>query len=155
MAKKTSKKLNIGERFTLLALLSNPGDFATYKILQKLKMTLAPNEQENEEYKFVGHFRCPQKKYDDDGKAFQCEYDEYSETAPKCPIHDVYCEPTGMTRWAAEVAAKEKQIWLGNKGLSLVVELLKKLNDEKKLDTDMAISLYAKFVESEKEDEED
>ena len=155
MAKKTSKGLNIGERFTLLALLPPPGDFATYKIQQKLRMTLAPDEKENEEYKFENHFRCPNKKYDGDGKAFQCEYDEFAGVAPKCPVHNIYCEPTGMTRWSPDVATKEKQIWLGNKGLSLVVETLKKLDNEKKLDTDLAISLYKKFVATDDEEEEE
>jgi len=118
-------------------------------------MTLAPDEKENKEYDFENNYRCPYVMYDDDGKRFECEFEEYGKVAPKCPVHDVYCVPTGMMRWKPEVAAKEKEIWLGNKAKSLIVGTLSKLNDEKKLTTDMDISLYVKFVKSEEEDEED
>jgi len=157
MADKTMVKLNIGERFTLLALIANFNDYATYKIVQKLRMTLAPDEKENEEYEFESLFHCPYIRYDkdDDGKKIECQFEEYGRVAPKCPVHDVYCEPTGMMKWKPEVAAKEKEIWLGNKAKSLIVETLTKLNNEKKLATDMDISLYIKFVKSEEEDEEE
>ena len=53
------------------------------------------------------------------------------------------------------MAAKTKEIWLGNKARSLIIETLTKLNGEKKLKTDMDISLYQKFVKAdESEDEE-
>lgn len=155
MAEKVSVKLNIGERFTLLALVENFNDFATYKIVQKLKMTLAPDEKESAEYGFESQYRCPHQKYDRDGKEFQCEFKDYGEVAPKCPVHDIYCVSTGMLRWKPEVATKTKEIWFGNKAKSLVVETLTKLNAEKKLTTDMDISLYMKFVEADKEEEED
>lgn len=155
MADKTSVKLNIGERFTLLALLQNFNDFITYKIVQKLRMTLAPDEKESAEYEFENRYRCPHRTYDNKtGEAFQCEFEEYGKEASKCPAHDEYCVPTGMMKWKPEVATKEKEIWLGNRARSLIVETLTKLNNEKKLTTDMDISLYVKFVAKEEEEEE-
>jgi len=160
MADKTCKKLNIGERFTLLAHLQNFNDFATYKIVQKLRMTLAPDEKESAEYEFENQYRCPHVTYDKEGKRIQCEFEEFGKVAPKCPVHStkkvaVYCVPTGFMRWKPEVAAKEKEIWFGPKAKSLIVETLTKLNEEKKLTTDMDISLYVKFVQPEKEGEEE
>lgn len=158
MVEKTSVKLNIGERFSLLAHLQNFNDYATYKILQKLRMALAPDEKESAEYEFENNYRCPHLKYDkDSGEAFQCEFEEYGKKAPKCPVHStgknpVYCVPTGLLRWQPEMANKEKEIWFGNGAKSLIVETLTKLNDEKKLTTDMDISLYVKFVKAEGEE---
>jgi len=155
MADKTMVKLNMGERNTLMALVQSFDNFATYKIVQKLKMTLSPDEKENAEYSFELLFRCPHVKYDEDGRRFQCEFQEYGKVAPKCPVHDEYCVPTGFMKWKPEMAAKEKEIWLGNKAKSLIVETLTKLNGEKKLTTDMDIALYVKFVETGKEEEEE
>ena len=154
MAEKTSVKLNIGERFTLLALLQNFKDWASYKILQKLRMTLAPDEKESAEYEFESNFRCPHTTYDKEGKRFLCEFEEFGKKAPKCPIHNVYCVPTGIMRWKPEMANKEKEIWFGNKAKSLIVETLTRLNEEKKLTTDMDVSLYVKFVQGDKEEED-
>ena len=160
MAEKTSVKLNIGERFTLLSLLQNFNDFATYKIIQKLKMTLAPDEKEIKAYEFENKYRCPRVKYDEDGQGIQCEYEEFGKVAPKCPVHStekkpIFCVPTGFMRWNSGMATVEKEIWFGPKAKSLIVETLTKLNDEKKLTTDMDISLYIKFVKSEKEEDEE
>lgn len=160
MADKTSVKLNIGERFTLLALIANFNDFATYKIVQKLRMTLAPDEKESAEYEFENQYQCPYVKYDKEGQEIHCQFKEFGKVAPKCPVHStkkvvVYCVPTGIMRWKPEMATKEKEIWFGNKAKSLIVETLTKLNEEKKLTTDMDISLYVKFVQSEKEGEEE
>jgi len=156
MADKSMIPLNIGERFTLLTLLAEFNDFATYKIIQKLKMTLSPDEKEIKEYEFENLFRCPHIRYDkkDDGKRINCEFEAYGKEAPKCPVHNEYCVPTGMLRWKPEVAMKTKEIWLGPKAKSLIVERLKQFNDEKKLTTDMDMALYVKFV-AEGEDEED
>jgi len=154
LAKKISKKLNIGERFTLLAILPQPGDFATYKILTKLRMTLAPDEKESAEYEFETLFRCPHMNYDEKGRREQCEFEDYSKTTLKCPIHDEYCENMGMLRWTPEMAVKEKEIWFGKKAESLIVETLTKLNDEKKLNTDIDMSLYSKFIGDDDEEEE-
>lgn len=160
MAEKTMVKLNIGERFTLLAHLQNFNDFATYKILQKLRMTLAPDEKEIKEFDFENLYRCPHIKYNEDGQDLKCKFEAYGKEAPKCPVHStkkvaVYCVPTGMLRWKPEVAMKEKEIWLGPKAKSLIAETLKKLNEEKKLTTDMDIALYVKFVAEEGKEAED
>jgi len=159
MAEKTSQPLNIGERFTLLALIANFNDFATYKILQKLRMTLAPDEKESAEYEFENQYQCPYVKYDKEGQEIHCQFKEFGKEAPKCPVHStkkvaVYCVPTGMMKWKPEVASKEKEIWFGNKAKSLIMETLTKLNEEKKLNTDMDISLYMKFVKVDDEEEE-
>ena len=42
---KISKKLTMGERFFLMSILP-PADYVTFKILRKLKDTLAPSEEE-------------------------------------------------------------------------------------------------------------
>jgi len=155
MADKFSYGLCMGERFTLLAILPPPGDYDTYKILTKLRLTLAPNEEEIAEYAFETLFRCPNKNFDEKGKAEQCEWEGWGEIAPKCPIHEVYCTSAGQMKWTPEMAVKTKAIWMGNKAKSLITETLSKLNEEKKLNTDMDMSLYEKFVVREIKDEEE
>jgi len=154
MADKTMVKLNMGERFTLLAQIAGFKDFATYKIVNKFRMTLAPDEKEMAEYDFENLCRCPRENYDKTGKGFRCEFEEYGKVSPKCPVHNIYCVPTGMMRWKQELANKEKEIWLGNKAKSLIVETLTKLNDEGKLTNLMDINLYMKFVQGEEEEED-
>lgn len=50
----------------------------------------------------------------------------------------------GNVRWKLE-ADKEREIPIGEKATDIIVEVLKKLNDSKKL-TDQHFSLYEKFV---------
>lgn len=161
MAEKSMVKLNIGERFTLLAIMQGFNDFATYKIVQKLRMTLAPDEKENAEYDFENNYRCPYQTYKEDtGEIIQCQFERFGKKAPMCPVHSkerqpVYCVPTGMMKWKPEVATKTKEIWFGPKAKSLIVETLTKLNKEKKLTTDMDISLFVKFVAGAEEGDDD
>ena len=156
MADKFEHELNMGERFTLLAILPPPSDYDTYKILTKLRMSLAPDEKEIKEYAFTTLFRCPNKTFDEKGKASQCEWEGWGETAPKCPIHDKYCASAGQMKWTPEMAVKTKAIWMGNKARSLIVETIKKLFEDKdKPKTDMDISLYEKFILTDEEKDEE
>lgn len=159
MAEKSMVKLNIGERFTLLAIMQGFNDFATYKIVQKLKMTLAPDEKESALYDFENQYQCPYVRFDKDGQEIYCQFKAYGKVAPRCPVHStrkqpVYCMPTGMLKWKPEMATKEKEIWFGPKAKSLIIETLTRLNAEKKLTTDMDISLYMKFVKVDEDEEE-
>ena len=144
MTDKTTKKLTIGERFGLFQFLPPEGDLVTYKEVRKLKETLNPNAKEDEEYTFKYGFRCPRQKYDDDGKAFQCEFQEMAEIAPRCPIHDVLCVMTGQLTWKREMAAVEKEIWLNKTSLKIITEALRKARDDKKVN-DANYSLFVKF----------
>ncbi len=145
----------MGERFVLLNNLPREGDLVTFKILRKLRDTLSPSEAEIEEYGFKGIYRCPNKDYDEKGKAFQCEVEaETSKAAPKCHIHDIIMKPSGRVSWDESKWNTEKEIWFGKKAHSIIEEALKKVSEEdKKINDDILASLYEKFVDSGEEEE--
>ena len=154
MADKISKKLTMGERFVLLNNLPREGDLVTFKILRKLRDTLSPSETEIEEYGFKGNYRCPNKDYDEKGKAFQCEVgSETSGDVPKCHIHDILMKPSGRVSWDEAKWNTEKEIWFGGKANQIIVDSLKKVSEEdKKINDDIIASLYDKFVDSKGEE---
>jgi len=148
MTDKIRKKLNMGERFVLLNNLPREGDLVTFKILRKLRETLAPSETEIKEYGFKYSYRCPHKEYDEKGKAFQCEVEEDAESPPKCHIHDVLMQPSGRVSWSTEKWNAEKEIWFGTKANQIIVDTLKKVSEEdKKINDDIIAGLCEKFGE--------
>jgi len=148
MADKISKKLKMGERFVLLNNLPTEGDLVTFKILRKLRETLAPSETEIKDYEFKDFYRCPHKDYDDKGKAFQCEVEGEGKTAPKCHIHNVSMQPTGRISWNPEMWNAEKEIWFGTKANQIIIDALKKVSEEdKKVNDDVIAGLCEKFIE--------
>ena len=151
MATKTSKKLNIGERFHLLNLLPQEGVITTFKLIRKFRETLAPDDKENQAYKFQNEFRCPNREYDEKGKAFQCEVTEVAESAPKCPIHLQLMAPTGRLTWDTGMATNEKEVWDGPTIEKVIIEVLKKLNDDGHINEDNQ-GLYEKFLGAEEEE---
>jgi len=153
MADKISKKLIMAERFVLLNNLPQEGDLVTFKILRKLRETLAPSETEIKEYEFKNSYRCPHKEYDDKGKAFQCEVgEEAAATPPKCHIHGIFMQPSGRVSWNPEKWNTEKEIWFGTKANQIIVDTLKKISEEdKKVNDDVIASLCEKFVKAEEE----
>lgn len=149
---KISKKLTMGERFVLLNNIPSGGDNVTFKILRKLRETLAPNEKEIKEYGFKNSFRCPHREYDEKGKAFQCEVEGEGETPPKCHIHDVFMQPTGRVSWKPEMWNVEKEIFFGAKANQIIIDALKKISEEdKKINDDIIAGLYDKFIMAEEE----
>lgn len=142
----------MGERFVLLNNLPREGDLVTFKILRKLRETLAPTEKEIKEYGFKNSFRCPNREYDEKGKAFQCEVEEESKEIPKCHIHNISMQPTGRVSWSPEKWNTEKEIWFGQKANSIIADTLKKISEEdKQINDDIVASLYDKFIGSEEE----
>jgi len=154
MADKISKKLTMAERFVLLNNLPLEGDLVTFKILRKLRETLAPSEKEIKDYGFKNCYRCPHKEYDEKGKAFQCEVEAEGETPPKCHIHNDFMRPTGRASWNPEKWNTEKEIWFGATANSIIMDALKKVSEEdKKINDDVIAGLYEKFVKQEEEEE--
>jgi len=154
MADKISKKLTMAERFVLLNNLPIEGDLVTFKILRKLRETLAPSEKEIKDYGFKNSYRCSHKEYDERGKAFQCEVEAEGETPPKCHIHNVFMQPIGRASWNPEKWNLEKEIWFGAKANSIIMDALKKVSEEdKKINDDVIAGLYEKFVEQGEEEE--
>ena len=152
MSEKISKKLTMAERFVLLNNLPREGDLVTFKILRKLRETLAPSEVEIKEYGFKNSFRCPHREYDEKGKAFQCEVEEEGVSPPKCHIHNVLMQPTGRVSWKPEMWNTEKEIWFGNTANKIIIDTLKKVSEEdKKINDDIIASLCEKFIESKEE----
>lgn len=138
-------KLNMGERFGLFGFLPQQGDVVTYKEIRKLKETLNPTSQEDEEYGFQYGFRCPNVAVQPpDGKQFRCEFEEMAETAPQCPIHDITCVQTGTLIWKPEMATAEKEIFFSKLAMKIITEALKKASEEKKVN-DSNYSLFIKF----------
>ena len=149
MADKISKQLTMGERFVLLNNLPKEGDLVTFKILRKLRETLAPSETEIKEYEFKNSYRCPHREYDEKGKAFQCEVEEEAaESPPKCHIHDVVMQPSGRVSWSSAKWNTEKEVWFGTKANQIIADTLKKVSEEdKKVNDDIIASLCEKFIE--------
>lgn len=46
-------KLNLFERFTIQMILPKEGNFSTLKVLNSLKMSLAPSEEEHKEFEII------------------------------------------------------------------------------------------------------
>lgn len=147
----TKIKLTMGERFGLFQFLPQQGDIVTFKELRKLKETLNPTSQEDEEYGFKYGFRCPHTEMKDDGKRFRCEFEEISETAPRCPIHNEICIQTGALTWKPEMALVEKEIFFSKLAMKIITEALKKASEEKKVN-DSNFSLFEKFKIEGKDD---
>ena len=144
----------MAERFVLLNNIAKEGDLITFKILRKLRETLAPTEAEIKEYEFKNNFRCPHKEYDEKGRASQCEVEELSKEQPICPIHNEFMMPTGRVSWSAEKWNAKKEIWFGNKANQIIMESLKKISEEdKQINDDVIAGLYDKFLGSEAEED--
>lgn len=157
MAGKISKQLTMAERFVLLNNLPKEGDLVTFKILRKLRETLAPTEKEIKEYSFKNSYRCPHKEYNEKGRAFQCEVEEEAaEAPPKCHIHDVFMRPAGKVSWNPEKWDIKKEIWFGQKANSIIADALKKISEEdKQVNDDIVANLCDKFIGNEEEDEKE
>ena len=150
---KISQKLTMGERFVLLNNLPREGDLVTFKILRKLRETLSPDEREIQEYEFKNGYRCPNKEYDGNGKAFRCEVEETSIDPPKCPIHDLLMQSTGTVSWSPDKWDTVKEVWFGAKANQIIIDSLKKVSEEdKKINDDILVGLYEKFVDSGEEE---
>lgn len=98
-------KLNLNERFAIQQILPQEGNFATLKIINDLKMVVAPSEADWKEFGI--HQVGEQLKWNGKGK-------------------------------------EEREIEIGEKATDLIVEALKKLNDEEKL-TQNQFTIYEKF----------
>ncbi len=155
MSDKISKRLTMGERFVLLNNLPQEGDLVTFKILRKLRETLAPTEAEIKEFSFKNSFRCSHQDFDERGKSFRCEVEvESAEVPPKCHIHDLNMKPSGRVSWDSKKWEDTKEIWFGPKANQIIVDTLKKVCEEdKKVNDDLLASLYDKFVDSGEEEE--
>ena len=155
MSEKVTYKLTMAERFILLNLLPKEGDYSIFKILRKLREKLAPNEKENEEYKFQNEWRCAHREYDDKGRATQCEFSIISPIQPKCLIHkEEFCTPSGKLFWSQEKATDQAEIQLTKKQVDMIKEALRVLSESKKLKIeDGTVSLYDKFYGTEEEEE--
>ena len=150
MAKKDTKvaqfkgivqeKLSVLDRFTLLSILPQTGDFLTLKIMRKLREALSFNEEDHAAYRFEGLYRCKGCGYE----AFlSYNHDPRNED---CAVEDCNSKLiyTGSQRWDNSVP-QEREIEIGDIGRGLIVSALKKLDEEKKL-TERHFGLYEKFV---------
>ncbi len=115
-------ELTIGERFGLLGILPNEGDFVTLKLVRNLQEKLSVNEDDFKKYGIL------------------TEGEEYT-------VQDgvVRVVKEGGVRWAPESADLVDDIEIGGKTLSIVVGILEKLSNENKLSM-QHISLFEKFV---------
>ena len=129
-------KLTVLERIMLQEILPKEGDFITIKLVRKLREALAFSEKEIAEVEFRTHWKCP-----------KCQKVELSTEVIKCEDCDMYMRPAGEVTWDDDKAKKVvKDVFMGNKMLSLCESTLKKLSDEGKL-TEQHMSLYSKMVE--------
>ena len=61
-------KLNLLERFKVLAILPNESDFATLKIVKDLQSSLGVTEAEFKEFEIVQNFEAGTTKWNEKGK---------------------------------------------------------------------------------------
>ena len=109
--------LNLTERFMLLEILPAQGDFATLKIVRKLREALSLTEEE-----FV----------------------EYGVRTAGQTLDDGTVIPEGRIVW--NITGNEpKEILIGEKATDTICEALKRLDREKKL-TEQHLDMYEKFI---------
>jgi hypothetical protein len=130
-------ELNVLERLALLEVLPKEGDFITLKLVRKLRESLSFSEVEIAQIDFNQNWRCP-----------KCQNEQSSPSALKCECGN-YMVAMGSMTWDAEKGEKVlKEIHIGEKMMSLCVDALKKLDNDKKL-TESYFSLYEKVVTAE------
>ena len=117
--------LNVFERIILLNILPVEGDFTTLKLVRQMRENLSFTEEEHKLLQFKNA-----------GDTFA---DKNGET-------QVVGE--GQIKWH-EGEVSDKNINIGEKATDIIVEVLKKLSDEKKLRNEH-MSVYEKFVETDK-----
>ncbi len=109
--------LTLSERFALLGVLPQQGDFATLRIVRKLRESLSLNEQ---------------------------EYKEFDVHSAGQTMADGMIVPEGRIAWNAK-GQEPREIPIGEKATDVIAEALKALDKAKAL-TEQHIDLYDKFV---------
>ena len=109
--------LSLTDRFMLLEILPAQGDFATLKIVRKLREALSLTET---------------------------EFKEYGVRTAGQTLDDGTVVPEGRIAWNA-AGNEPKDIPIGEKATDLIVEALKRLDREKQL-TEQHIGLYELFI---------
>lgn len=130
--------LIISERFALSGILPPQGDITTLKDIRKLKEELAISEDDRKEVQFFNEYECP-----------ECKAKDVFPVPVKCGKCDVWLRPTGQigcSNWEFE-----KEVPIADYLKELITATLKKMNDDKKLE-ERHISIYEKFIETEKEE---
>lgn len=112
-------KLNVQERLMALGVLPKEGDYTTLTVIRKAQELLSFTEEELAKHKFKNI-----EGTDAEGK------------------------PTQQTQWDNK-AEQVTDLRLGNKAISLIAEVLEKLDKDKKL-TSQHLSIFEKFVEKQK-----
>ena len=129
-------KLGVFDRLILINILPKEGNFATLKIVREMREGLSFSEEEHKLYEIGAILKC-----ENCSKEIKVPT---SKAIPKCECGGKLVD-TGRIGWNIE-ADKPNEINIGEKATDIIVEVLKKLNDDKKL-TDQHFSLYEKFVE--------
>ena len=131
-------KLNVIERITLIGELPASGNFATLKIVRKLKDSLSFSEEEHKALCFRYLYKCG-----------ECGNEVYAPEAVMCAGCSVYMESTDTMAWSQE-GDIEKEIHMGDKAKEIIVALLEKKQEEDPDNTiDVHLSLYEKIKEVE------
>ena len=114
-------KLNVPERLILLQIVPKEGNFLTLKVVRDLTSTLAMNDEEFKEFNIL------------QGK---------SQPTPEEP-EGKEVDPNTIT-WNL-TGIEEREVEIGEKATDIIVEALKKLDENKKLEQ-RHLSLYEKFI---------
>lgn len=115
--------LTVNERLNLLSILPREGNFLTIKQVRKLRESLTFNDQEHIELQF----KSAGEEYEDE------------ETKEKKIV------PEGQIHWSAK-ADVPREVEIGEIGMELIKNTLKKLDETKKLKEEH-YSLCEKFIE--------
>ena len=138
-------ELTVGERLILLSVLPEEGDFTTLKVVKDMRMNLSFTEEEHKEYKFrsggdwsKGCPRCGSQGIKTEGADKDCL---------NCGFLGFQGDPMQM-RWDSK-AEQNKKVTIGTKAKEIIVGVLTKLNEAKKLKFEH-FTLYEKFIEKSK-----
>ena len=114
-------KLNVPERLILLQVVPKEGSFLTLKVIRDLTSTLALSDEEFKEFNVL--------------------QDKSQPTLESPEGEDI--GPNKIT-WN-EKGLEEREVEIGEKATDIIVEALKKLDQDKKLEQ-RHLSLYEKFI---------
>ncbi len=148
--------LNILERLKLLEILPSEGNYATLKIMRKLRETLSLSEEEFKKVTIQYEYSCPQVIKNNSGDVVSiCGNRGFFPPNPKCAIHNTPMTPTGQMRFMNTASLFEivKEIYLGDEACANIKTALKALSDTNKLRADQE-NLYDKFFTEDKDKED-
>ena len=142
-------KLTLGDRFTILSILPAEGNFATLKIMRKLREQMSLNETEIKEYNVVQIFEehtVAIKNAKTDEEAVTVATKTYGADNAQRIAMGIRNGTIKSNQTTWEKGEKTAEIEFGEFAENLIKEQLKKMNEANKLE-DRHFEIFEIFVE--------